>query len=194
MTSFRWHINRQHTAWGTMIKPNTSYFLFLITFRHNRICGLAVAFKKYFLGGLPALPKKSRNRGVLGELRQTSRNANNVIRPPPPRSPSASDDSPCIYSLVANQAMQSHGDNTSACDCIARFSPWGDFHIKIVLTTHARGHDITFLSVATRKWPSPLPNLVNTPPLHARVPSPNIRRRRVTPVSQGGVRVSVQDS
>jgi hypothetical protein len=46
--------------------------------------------------------------------------------------------------------MQSHGGNTSACNCIARFSPWGDFHVKIVLTTHARGHDIitcTFLSV-----------------------------------------------
>ena len=65
----------------TMIKPTTSYFFFF--FRHNRICGLAVAFKNNFLGGLPALPKKSQNRGVLGELRQTSRNANNVIRPPP---------------------------------------------------------------------------------------------------------------
>jgi hypothetical protein len=37
----------------TMIKPTTSYFLFLITFRHNRICGLAVAFKNIFLGVFP---------------------------------------------------------------------------------------------------------------------------------------------
>ena len=119
----------------TMIKPTTSFF-FLVTFRHNRICGLAVAFKNIVFGGLPAVPKKSRNRGVLGELCQTSQNANNVIIPPP-QCPSMSDDSPCIYSLVANQAMQSHGGNTSACDCIARFSPWGDFHVKIVLThTH----------------------------------------------------------
>jgi hypothetical protein len=40
-----------------MIKPTTSYFLFLVIFRHNRICGLAVAFKNNFLEGLPALPK-----------------------------------------------------------------------------------------------------------------------------------------
>ena len=65
--------------------------------------------------------------------------------------------------------MQSHGGNTSACDCIARFLPRGDFHVKIVLTTHARGHYITFLSVAARKWPSPLPNLVNPPPPRAHV-------------------------
>jgi hypothetical protein len=122
----------------TMIKPTTSFFFFFR--RHNRICGLAVAFKNNFLGVFPRFQKKSQNQGVLGELRQTSQNANNVIRPPP-RSPSASDDSPCIYSLVANQAMQSHGGNTSACDCITRFSPWGDFHIKIVLATHAEGHD-----------------------------------------------------
>ncbi len=40
-----------------MIKSTTSYFWFLVTFRHNRICGLAVAFKNYFLGCLPALLK-----------------------------------------------------------------------------------------------------------------------------------------
>ena len=123
--------------------------------------------KIIFWGVFPCFQKKSRNQGVLGELRQTSRNANNVLRHPPPQSPSASDDSPCIYSLVANQAMQSHGGNNSTCDCIARFLPWGDFHVKIVLTTHARGHD-TFLSVAARKWPSPRPNLVNTPPPRTR--------------------------
>jgi hypothetical protein len=37
-------------------------------------------------------------------------------------------------------------------------------HVKIVLTTRTS----TFLSVAARKWPSPLPNLVNTPPPRAR--------------------------
>ena len=34
-----------------MIKLTTSYFLFLVTFRHNRICGLAVAFKNNVFGG-----------------------------------------------------------------------------------------------------------------------------------------------
>ena len=58
----------------TMIKPTTSYFLFLVTFRHNRICGLAVAFKNKFFGGLPALPKKSRNRGVLGAVGRAAPN------------------------------------------------------------------------------------------------------------------------
>jgi hypothetical protein len=41
----------------TMIKPTTSYFLFLVTFRHNRICGLAVAFKKKNLGSSRASKK-----------------------------------------------------------------------------------------------------------------------------------------
>ena len=48
-----------------MIKPTTSYFLFLVTFHHNRICGLAVAFKNNCFGGLPALPKKiPKSRGL----------------------------------------------------------------------------------------------------------------------------------
>ena len=69
-----------------LIKPTTSYFWFLVTFRHNRICGLAVAFKNYFLGCLPALLKIIPKTGDIGELRP---NANNVIRPPPPHSSSA---------------------------------------------------------------------------------------------------------
>jgi hypothetical protein len=44
----------------TMIKPTTSYLFFFIFFHHNPICGLAVAFKNNFLGGLPALPKNSK--------------------------------------------------------------------------------------------------------------------------------------
>ena len=40
-----------------LIKPTTSYFWFLVTFRHNQICGLAAAFKNYFLGCLPVLLK-----------------------------------------------------------------------------------------------------------------------------------------
>jgi hypothetical protein len=36
------------------------------------------------LGVFPRFQKKSQHRVVLGELRQTCRNANNVIRPPPP--------------------------------------------------------------------------------------------------------------
>ena len=40
-----------------LVKPTTSYFWFFVTFRHNRICSLAVAFKNYFLGCLPALLK-----------------------------------------------------------------------------------------------------------------------------------------
>jgi len=89
-----------------LIKPTTSYFWFLITFRHNWICGLAVAFKNYFLGCLPARLKIIPKTGDVGELRP---NANNVIRPPPPIPPPCCNDSPCVYSLVANQAMQSHG-------------------------------------------------------------------------------------
>jgi len=41
----------------TMIKPTASYFLFLITFRHNQICGLAVAFKNIFWGSSCASKK-----------------------------------------------------------------------------------------------------------------------------------------
>jgi hypothetical protein len=67
-----------------MITSTTSYFWFLVTFCHNRICGLAVAFKNYFLGCLPALLKIIPKRGVSRELRP---NANNVIRPPPPNPP-----------------------------------------------------------------------------------------------------------
>ena len=59
------------TGWSpplgvTMIKPTTSYFLFHVTFCHNQICGLAVAFKNIFLGGLPALPKKIPKSRCLG--------------------------------------------------------------------------------------------------------------------------------
>ena len=50
----------------TMRKPTTSYFLFLVTFRHNRICGLAVAFKNIVFGCLPALPKKIPKSRCLG--------------------------------------------------------------------------------------------------------------------------------
>ena len=50
----------------TMIKPTTSYLFYLIFFPHNRICGLAVAFKNNFFGGLPALPKKIPKSRCLG--------------------------------------------------------------------------------------------------------------------------------
>ncbi len=89
-----------------MVKSSTSYFWFLVTFLHNRICGLAVAFKNYFVGCLPTLLKIIPKTGDVGELRPS---ANSAIRPPPPPPPSARNDSPCIYSLVVNQAMQSHG-------------------------------------------------------------------------------------
>jgi hypothetical protein len=42
---------------GDNDKTNYSYFLFLITFRHNRICGLDVAFKNNFLGVFPHFQK-----------------------------------------------------------------------------------------------------------------------------------------
>jgi hypothetical protein len=64
-----------------LVKPTTSYFWFLVTFCHNRICGLAVAFNNNFLGCLPALLKIIPKTGDVGKLRP---NANNVIRPPPP--------------------------------------------------------------------------------------------------------------
>jgi hypothetical protein len=62
-----------------MKKSTTSYFWFLLTFRHNRICGLAVAFKNYASKNNP-----QNEAGVSRELRP---NANNVIRPPPPNPP-----------------------------------------------------------------------------------------------------------
>jgi len=101
-----------------LVKPTTSYFWFLVTFRHNRICGLAVAFNKYFLGCLPALLKIIPKMGDVSKLRP---NANKVrrTRPPTPILPLLCNDSPCFYSLVANQTMQLHGGNTSACNCIA---------------------------------------------------------------------------
>jgi hypothetical protein len=49
----------------TMIKPTTSYYYYFFR-RHNRICGLAVAFKNNFFGGLPALPKKIPKSRCLG--------------------------------------------------------------------------------------------------------------------------------
>ena len=63
-----------------LVKPTTSYFWFLVTFRHNRICGLAVAFKNYVLGCLPALLKIIPKTGDVSELHL---NAKYVIRPPP---------------------------------------------------------------------------------------------------------------
>ena len=59
-----------------LVKPTTSYFWFLVTFRHHRICGLAVAFKNYFLGCLPALLKLIPKMVDISELRP---NANNVL-------------------------------------------------------------------------------------------------------------------
>ncbi len=37
-----------------MVKSSTSYLWFLVTFHHNQICGLAVAFKNCFVGCLPS--------------------------------------------------------------------------------------------------------------------------------------------
>jgi len=67
-----------------LIKPTTSYFWFLVTFRHNQICGLAVAFKHYFFGISSRASKKNPQNGRHRELLP---NANNVIRPPPPIPP-----------------------------------------------------------------------------------------------------------
>ena len=55
-----------------------------------------------------------------------------LLLDPLPQSLSAHNDSPCIYSPVVHLTMQSHGGNTSACDCIAQFLPWVDLHVKIV--------------------------------------------------------------
>ncbi len=63
-----------------LVNPTTSYFWFLVTFCHNRICGLAVAFKNNFLECLPVLLKIIPKMGDVGELHP---NANNIIRPPP---------------------------------------------------------------------------------------------------------------
>ena len=136
----------------------TKYWLFLVscTFCHNRICGLAVAFKHYFLGCLPALLKIILRRDV-SKLRP---NVNNVIRPPPPILPLLCNDSACPYSLVANQMMQLHGGNTSICNCIAWFLPWVDFHVKIVRHTVHDAMMFYLFSITAWYWPSPLPNPV----------------------------------
>ena len=152
-----------HTTWlrfwvgVALVKPTTSYFWFLVTFHHNRICGLAVAFKNYFLRCLPALLKIIPKTGDVCKLHP---NANNVIRPPPPIPPPWCNDSTCIYSLVTNQAMQSHRDNTHAWNCIAWFLPWVDFHVKIVRHTMHDAMIFILFSVAAQYWPSPSPNLV----------------------------------
>ena len=158
---------RSNQRWSTvgvaLVKPTTSYFWFLVTFCHNRICGLAVAFKNNILGCLPALLKIIPKMGDVDKLRP---NTNNVITPPPILS-LLCNDLPCIYSLVANQVMQSHGGNTSACDCIAWFLPWVDFHVKIV---HHTTHDamiVYLFSIAAQYWPSPLPNPVAIVHSHA---------------------------
>jgi hypothetical protein len=70
----------------TMIKPTTSYFFFFF-FATTGFVVLLSPSKIIFGGVFPRFQKKSQNRGVLGELRQTSQNANNVIRPPPPDPP-----------------------------------------------------------------------------------------------------------
>ena len=152
-----------------LVKPTTSYFWFFVTFHHNQICDLAVAFKNYFWGCLPALLKIIPKTGDVGELRP---NANNVIRPPPIL-PLLYNDSLCIYSFVVNQVMQLHGGNTSACDCIAWFLPWVDFDIKIMCHTT---HDAMIFYL----FPSPLN--IDPPPCpillrlcaHLHAPSPNV--------------------
>ena len=65
---------------GVALKPTISYFCFFVTFRHNKICGLAVAFKNIFLGCLSVLLKIIPKTGDVGELLP---NANNVKIPPP---------------------------------------------------------------------------------------------------------------
>jgi hypothetical protein len=57
-----------------LVKKITRWFWFLITFCHNRNCGLAVAFNNYLLGCLPALLK------IIPKTRDVG---NNVVRPPP---------------------------------------------------------------------------------------------------------------
>ncbi len=70
---------------------------------------------------------------------------------PPPNPFWRCNDSPCIYSHVANQVMQSHGDNTSACN-----SP----HPRIVRHTTHDAMILYLFFIAPWYWPSPSPNPV----------------------------------
>ena len=45
--------NKKISLGVALVKPTTDYFWFLVTFCHNQICGLAVAFKHFFWGVFP---------------------------------------------------------------------------------------------------------------------------------------------
>ena len=98
-----------------LLKPMTSYFLVSCNFSPQKDLWSSCCLQKYFLGMSSRASKKIPKMGAVGELRP---NAINVIRPPPPIPPPQCNDLPCIYSLVANQVMQSHGGKISACNFI----------------------------------------------------------------------------
>ena len=69
----------------TMIKPTTSYLFYFIFFRHNRICGLAVAFKNMFFGGFPCREKliapgmQRIEYAVIHKTRRSKKELHNIV-------------------------------------------------------------------------------------------------------------------
>ena len=73
-----------------MIKPTTSYLFIYFFFATTGFVVLLSPSKIIFWGVFPRFqknPKIEVSWESLGELRQTRRNANNVIGPPPPHPP-----------------------------------------------------------------------------------------------------------
>ena len=78
-----------------LIKPTTSYFLFLVTFGHNRICGLAVCL--LFFRELPALSKtKKKQNPKAVSARDVVLPCQFCWLPPPPPPPIGTRSHPLI--------------------------------------------------------------------------------------------------
>ena len=120
--------------------------MFYLIFCHNWISGLAAAFKNCFFGGLPALstfdavgeaPGKASPPGELGP------NLANIIIRLPPIPFQCCNDSPCIYSHLANCVMQSHRGNTIVhAPASPNFCLGGVATCKNPASHGARCHDI----------------------------------------------------
>ena len=106
-----------------LIKPTTSYFLFLVTFGHNRICGLAVCL--LFFRELPALSKtKKKQNPKAVSARDVVLPCQFCWLPPPPPTPHRhAIASAHTYSPAWICAMQRQGGKTCSCHCITWFLP-----------------------------------------------------------------------
>jgi hypothetical protein len=109
-------------------------------------------------------------------------NANTVIRIIPPIPFQHCNDSPRIYSCMANWTMQLHWGNTSACGCIAQCLRWVLPHGKISMRhTTQDAHDITFFLLPQGNGPPNNSILLVTPSVCMPV-LPTFIQRRVVPM------------